>query len=435
MTPFAALLETLNLKLETVFFRLAAAVDQPTLGQAPRLIHALLFTILPFAIFGMAPTPQDQPKVRQADIEVFVRRGCPHCEEAKKFLEQLRSKRPEITIFVRDVGEDPKALARLRALAAKFDVKRLGVPTFYVGGELVVGYSSPETTGARLEELLGRPPPSDQESLHDGACPLESNAICSTHASRQDKESQKLHFPFVGPITLSDVGLPLFTILLGLLDGFNPCAMWVLLFLLSLLATLRDRRKMFLLAGAFVIISGIVYFAFMAAWLNIFLLIGFSRITQVVLGALAAVIGAINMKDFVAYRRGISLTIPEAVKPGLYAKVRCIIQAENLKAAFLGIIVLAVLVNLIELACTAGFPAMYTAILTLQQLGWLEFYGYLALYNLAYIADDSIMVAIAVVTLSHRKLQEQEGRWLKLIGGLVMLGLGITLILAPEWLF
>jgi len=227
--------------------------------------------------------------------------------------------------------------------------------------------------------------------------------------------------------------LPAFTIALGLLDGFNPCAMWVLLFLLSLLVNLQVRWKMALIAGIFVAVSGLVYFAFMAAWLNVFLLIGMSRLTQIVLGGIAGFIGIINIKDFFALRRGVSLSIPDAAKPGLYARVRRILQAENVLGAMAGVVVLAVLVNLIELLCTAGFPAVYTQILAQQQLPQWKNYAYLGLYNAAYVLDDSLMVTIAVVTLGRRKLQEHEGRWLKLVSGLVMTGLGVILIAKPEW--
>ena len=131
---------------------------------------------------------------------------------------------------------------------------------------------------------------------------------------------------------------------------------------------------------------------------------------------------------------GISLSIPESAKPGLYARIRRILQADNLAGALAGIVILAGLVNLVELLCTAGFPALYTQILTLQQMPTWEYYGYLGLYNLAYIFDDSLMVAIAVVTLSRKKLQERAGRWLKLTSGLVMVGLAAVLLLRPNWL-
>jgi hypothetical protein len=166
----------------------------------------------------------------------------------------------------------------------------------------------------------------------------------------------------------------------------------------------------------------------MAAWLNVFLLLGYSRGVEIVLGLVAAVVGILNVKDFFALGRGPSVTIPEAAKPGLYARVRRIVQAENLLAALGGAVVLAVLVNAVELACTAGLPAVYTRILTAQPLPTWRYYGYLALYNLAYILDDAVVLAIAVVTLGRYKLQERAGRWLKLLGGIVMLGLAAALL-------
>ena len=345
------------------------------------------------------------------DIEVFVRAGCPHCEAAKTFLDELRQEQPSLRIVFSDITEDPAARQRLTTLAKDRGITTVGVPTFLIGTEIIVGFRSSDTTGAeiraKLEQNVPGAAPSPTESIETG---------------------------WFGPLRVHDLGLPLFTIVIGLLDGFNPCAMWVLLFLLSLLVNLQDRRKMALIAGTFVIVSGLLYFAFMAAWLNVFLVVGLSRALQIGLGGIALFIGTVNVKDFFALHQGLSLSIPESAKPGLYARIRRILQADNLAGALVSVIVLAGLVNTIELLCTAGFPAVYTQILTMQQLPTWNYYGYLGLYNLAYILDDGLMVTIAVVTLSRRKLQERAGRWLKLASGLVMAGLGAILLLAPEWL-
>jgi glutaredoxin len=238
----------------------------------------------------------------------------------------------------------------------------------------------------------------------------------------------------LGSISVSRLGLPLFTVLVGLVDGFNPCAMWVLIFLLSVLVGLNDRLKMALIAGVFVLVSGLAYFAFMAAWLTIFQLIGLVRWAQVLLGLLALTMGAIHIKDCFAFKKGVTLSIPEGAKPGLYDRIRRVVSAPSLGAALAGAIVLAVLVNIIELLCTAGLPALYTQILTYRQYPAWKNYAYLGLYNLAYMADDSLMVAVAVSSLSRRRLQEREGRWLKLLSGLVVVGLGLLLLFKPEWL-
>jgi glutaredoxin len=341
---------------------------------------------------------------------VFVRSGCPHCEAAKIFLDQLQRKQPSLHIIFHDLAQDSSALQRLKALAEARGIVTIGVPTFLIGDELIVGFRSAETTGAEIRARLDAPP------------------------GRPAGAPEGIETSWFGELRVSDLGLPLFTIVIGLLDGFNPCAMWVLLFLLSLLVNLRDRRKMALLAGTFVLVSGLVYFAFMAAWLNVFLLIGLSRAVQVGLGVIALFVGAINVKDFFAWRRGITLSIPESAKPGLYARVRAILQAERLTGALAGIVILAALVNMVELLCTAGFPALYTQMLSLQDLPMWKYYGYLGLYNAAYIFDDSLMVTTAVFTLSRKKLQERAGQWLKLASGTVMASLGLVLLLKPNWL-
>jgi len=238
----------------------------------------------------------------------------------------------------------------------------------------------------------------------------------------------------LGSISVSRLGLPLFTVLVGLVDGFNPCAMWVLIFLLSVLVGLNDRLKMALIAGVFVLVSGLAYFAFMAAWLTVFQLIGLVRWAQVVLGLLALIMGGIHIKDFFAFKKGLTLSIPEGAKPGLYDRIRKVVSAPSLGAALAGAIVLAVLVNIIELLCTAGLPALYTQILLYRQYPPWKNYAYLGLYNLAYMADDSLMVVVAVSSLSRRRLQEREGRWLKLLSGLVVVCLGLLLLFRPDWL-
>jgi glutaredoxin len=353
--------------------------------------------------------------IPENELQVFVRPGCPHCEEAKRFLPELRRRRPDLHIRVRDIYQDPQALRELTELAERFGLQPIGVPAFYLRGKLIVGFLSGGTTGKTLESLLDQPT-SNAEQLSPNRPPDTIDA------------------PLLGQLSVRELGLPLFTIVLGLVDGFNPCAMWVLLFLLSMLIHLQDRAKMFLIGGVFVTVSGLVYFAFMAAWLNLFFLIGMSRMTQMLLGGVALLVGGLNLKDFLAFGSGLSIGIPESAKPGVYRQVRRIIRAENLRGALAAVIVLAILVNTVELLCTAGLPAIYTQVLTTYSLpGW-AYYGYLALYNLAYVADDSLMLAVAVVTLSRRKLQESGGRWLKLLSAVVMLALGLVLLLKPDWL-
>ncbi|EMI53246.1 glutaredoxin family protein [Rhodopirellula sallentina] len=294
----------------------------------------------------------------------------------------------------------------------------------------------------RDEQVIGGEVLSEEEfdfDLDDLALPEEASASETGEAGLEEPvenaaEIESIEVPVFGELRVRDLGMPLFSFLVGLVDGFNPCAMWVLVFLLSVLVNIKDRRKIILIAGTFVLVSGIAYYAFMAAWLSLFLFIGIARPVQIALGALAIFIGVINVKDFFAFKKGISLSIPESQKPGLYRRVRKIVEAKYLTAAVSGAVALAVIVNMVELLCTAGLPALYTQVLTLQELPAWQNHLYLLIYILAYMLDDLVLLSIVVITLSHRKLQEREGRWLKLLSGVVILALGLCMLFRPEWL-
>jgi glutaredoxin len=380
--------------LAALLLALLAAAGVATAGSA-----ATGTAVAPVA--ATAPAAPPSPVVR-----VFVRDGCPHCADAKAFLEQLAAQRPDLQVVLRPVDTDATARDELAALSQALGVWPPGVPTFVVGDQVIVGFDDAEHVGRDLLALIG------------GAAP----------------RPQAVESALFGTLSASRLGLPLFTLALGLLDGFNPCAMWVLLFLLSLLVRLRDRRRMALVAGTFVFVSGAVYYAFMAAWLNVFLAVGLSNAVRVGLALLALAIGAINVKDFVAPGRGVSLAIPAAARPGLVARMHRLREARTLPATLLAVAALALAVNFVELLCTAGLPALYTAVLAQQELSPAAHYAYLGLYIAGYIADDSLMVAAAVAALGSGKLGERGGRLLKLLSGVVMLALGAVLLLRPQWL-
>lgn len=377
------------MRLVTGFFVLLALLWLPVSAQTPG-------------------TPADTST--PDELHVFVREGCPHCASAKEFLaalgpEDLRG----VRVVLRDVSQDEQARSDLERLSKAVGAWPPGVPTFLFKGTVLVGFDDSEHTGRALLQLIQQ----------DGARP----------AVRDQVETQ-----LFGPLNVNRLGMPLFTLALGLLDGFNPCATWVLLFLLSLLVRLRDRRRMAVVAGTFVLASGAVYYAFMAAWLNFFVVLGLSSTLRVVLGTVALLIGLLNVKDFFAFGRGPSFSIPDSAKPGLYERMRRVMAAPTLGLSLVSVVTLAVLVNFVELLCTAGFPAIYTAVLTQHEPTAAGRYAYLGLYILGYMADDALMVGLAVSALSRRKLSERAGRVLKLLAGSVMLLLGLVLLLRPGWL-
>jgi glutaredoxin len=430
-------------------------------------------------------------------VEVFVRTGCSHCAASKRWLPEFMKEYPGLELVYRDIAVDSASAARLSRIVEQHKTMAASVPVFYVADQVLVGFESESSTGERLRKMLKNwthvprqksdskirpteksgessptsmilrnaagavasvmadqtldavifqsPDGSPQDSLplpaDDMSADENSEAVDELPMPGEEPESgadvettDHIEVPLFGRLSASKLGMPLFTLAIGLIDGFNPCAMWVLLFLLSILVNLKDRRRILAIAGTFVIVSGLAYFAFMAAWLNVFALIGYLRPIQIVLALMAIVIGSIHTKDFFAFKQGVSLSIPESAKPGIYARVRSIVTAEHIAGAVTGAITLAVLVNIVELLCTAGLPALYTNILMQQGLSAAGRYAYLGLYIAAYMFDDTLMVAVVVITLSKRKLQETQGRWLKLISGVAILLLGVVMLFRPDWL-
>jgi hypothetical protein len=372
----------------------------------------ILVPSLSNALYSIAEeNPQSEKLIK---IEFFMRAGCQNCAKAELYLEKLTKRHPAVEIEYMDVENDIEAAIRLNELAVEHGYSAWGVPAFYIDRQLIIGFRGDDSTGREIDTLVAERLTEDNETLV--------------------RVRNTLNIPIIGEVRVSDFGLPLFTVVIGLVDGFNPCAMWVLIFLLTLLVNLRSRTRMVLIAGVFVFVSGLVYFLFMAAWLNFFFLLALTRTLQLILGVFAIAVGIIHIKDFIVFKKGLSLGIPEAAKPGIYSRVNRIIRAENLTGAIVTVIVLAAMVNIVELACTAGLPVIYTHVLANQSLSPMEHYFYLILYNIAYMFDDSVMIIIAVVTLSRTRLQEKGGRVLKLVSGLAISLLGLVLILAPDWL-
>ncbi len=434
------------------------------------------------------------PKIEDLyTMHVYTRSTCPRCQSAKRFLAGMQQRWPGLKIAIYEITYDVGARERWNSLCQQFRVAP-GLPAIHFSGQLIVGYQGDTLTGRQIESLVkvasGSPAIGSSvtfprthagimlfglqipgllnlpggvnaasqvtaDSVDDIPLPTEADDVplpaeaddvpipddivvteTPEYGGETDQGSaaEVIKVPLFGELRVSSLGLPVFTFLVGLIDGFNPCAMWVLVFLLSVLVNINDRKKMIAIAGTFVVISGVAYFAFMAAWLNVFQLIGIARPVQIVLGCMAAFIGLVNVKDFFAFKQGLSFSIPESQKPGIYAHVRNIVNAKYLTAAISAAVALAIVVNIVELLCTAGLPALYTQILMMQELPTWANYCYLGLYNVAYMLDDTILLGIVVVTLSRRRLQEREGRWLKLISGIVILALGLTMIFRPSLL-
>lgn len=378
---------------------------------------AVLITGVP--VMAQEPSPSlSNDSAQTADnpsltIYLFWGDGCPHCTREKEFLKDVLARYPQVDLREFEVWKNKENAAYFKDFTRRMGIERPSVPLTIIGNSGHIGFS--EEDGPRLEALIRKelklPPLATQV--------VDENAIT---------------IPLLGTFRAEDFSLPVFTLVLGALDSFNPCALYVLLFLLSFLVHARSRTRMLLVGGTFVFFSGFIYFLFMAAWLNLFFLTGRVAMVTTVAGVIALIAGAINVKDFFAFKKGVTLSMSDETRGKLTARMRTLLRAPSLWSLLAGTAVLAILANAYELLCTAGFPMVFTRVLTLHELPPSTYYFYLVMYNVVYVIPLALVVAVFVYTLGSRKLTEYQGRTLKLLSGAMMLSLGGVLLLRPELL-
>lgn len=359
------------------------------------------------------PGADGQPEVQ---LYFFWSLTCPHCAAAQPHVAAIPQTRPWVRLHEFELSRGNENISRFKTLAARSGGEAAAVPSFIFCGEMLSGWDSPEGMGAELTRRLD-------------ACRARS---AGGAAQAGPAAAERIELPFFGSVNAADLSLPALTLVLAGLDAFNPCAFFVLLFLLSMMAHQKSRSRMLLIGGVFVMVSGLMYFAFMAAWLNVFQIFGHLAWVTLAAGVLAVFVGLVNVKDYFWFEKGLSLSIPESKKQNIFRRARAILTADHLPAMLAATGFLAIAANFYELLCTAGFPMVFTRLLTLADLSVASRYGYLAAYNLIYVTPLAAIVVVFARTLGARKLTEEEGRLLKLLSGLMMLGLGALLLLAPE---
>ncbi|KGO34283.1 hypothetical protein JT06_09410 [Desulfobulbus sp. Tol-SR] len=364
---------------------------------------------------------QQLPTAGGKQISFFFHPQCPHCREEKKFIPYMQAKYPEIVWASYDTSR-PENRKLLASLAAKsgYPARQLGVPMTFIGPYVISGYKSAETTGVRIEKAI-------RAYLHD-------DPSLYPEAERTSRARESLDLPFVGEIRLADYSLPALAIIIGLVDGFNPCAMWVLVYLISLIVSINDRRKVWLLVGTFVLSSGVLYFLFMTAWLNVFLLMGYLHTLTLVIGLAALGAGVLSVREFIRTRGQLVCKIGDVEsKKRTMGRIERIVNSPLTWFSVISIIALAFIVNSIEFACSAALPAIFTHTLSLRQLPTFEYYGYILLYDLFFMLDDLAIFSLAVLALDTTVGTRYAG-YCKIIGGTVLIGLGAVMVFWPELL-
>ncbi len=343
-------------------------------------------------------------------FDLFYSPSCPHCHHAMKFIdEKLKKEFPTVKFKKHNVFISSESKI-MKSKATKLGISRLGVPLVIVEENYVSGFGSPETTGQEYKDLI------------NSAFGVKKKII-------NNKEVKTIDAGWFGEIDLVETSIPVLAIVLGLVDGFNPCAMWVLVFMIGIILEIKDRKKVWTIVGTFVLASGILYFLFMTIWFNAFQLMGQITWIQRLLGAGALYMAYRSLKDF--YIGHVECEVGDLKsKKKTRDKITKIIQAPMNIALFFSIVGLAFTVNAIEFACSLGLPAIFTGVLAQADLSSWAYYGYIGLYDLFFMLDDLVIFGLAAFAVD-KFVGDKYVKYCKLLGGVVLLILAVVLLIAP----
>ncbi len=406
-------------------------------------------------------TIEEETPKEKVKLYLFYGRECPHCKKEEAFLDKLEKEKDNLEIERYEVWHDRGNAELLSRIAKELNLTVSGVPILFVGNETIVGFGSEQTTGKEILSVInyheeygctdivgpiirGEKVDSTDcsndcsggdECMHDCAETGECVDNCGCYTQeKKDNIPDAINVPLIGEINTKNFSLPIFTIIIAGIDGFNPCAMWVLIFLISLLLNMEDRKRMWILGFVFILSSGAVYFLFLSAWLNLFLFLGFIFLVRLLIGLVALSSGGYHIYDYWKNRDGGCKVTSGEKRKRIFDKLKEIVSEKHFYLALLGIILLAFAVNLVELVCSAGLPAVYTQVLALSGLPSWQYYFYLVFYIIIFMLDDIIIFTIAMITLKTKAISSRYTRWTGLLGGIIMIIIGLLLLFKPGWL-
>ncbi len=409
-----------------------------------KYIKKLILAIILFIV--LIPNSFAKEKV---NIYLFYGKECPHCEQLKEKLEYIKDSYP-IKVYMYEIWHNDNNRDLAIKAAEKLNTTLSGVPFFIVNNTAMSGYSSSSTLNlikyninlalaSTEEDILLELGDITNSDVYDFSI-IESNGdIKNTgeEITEDDINMGVVTIPFINKeVDLKSFSLPIVAIIMGAVDGFNPCAMWILLFLISMLLTMKDKKKRWILGITFLVTSALVYLLFMVAWLNFTNFVMTIPWIKLLIALIALTGGFINLWSFVktVTKEDGCTVVDEKKRKKYFTKIKEIVNNKSFILALIGIIVLAASVNIVELACSAGLPIAFTSLLSSNKLTTFAYMMYILIYILFFLLDDIIVFIIAMKTLEVSGISTKYGKISHLVGGLIMILIGALMIFKPEWL-
>lgn len=402
--------------------------------------RSLKILFLAICLFSFCNVVNAVSEKNLVNIYLFHSYTCKHCKEEIKLLDELEKEYDNIKVYKYEVNENENG-ELLKNISEIMGSKVTGTPYTIIGNKVFSGYDYENSKG-RFKgaiEYYSKYGYEDKVGEYISSIPLPSYEVKDTDPDVDEYISNyisyKVKLPLIGEVKLKNLTLPLITVVIGLADGFNPCAMWVLLFLISMLIGMKDKKRMWILGSTFLLTSALIYLIFMMSWLNLANLLISVVWVRVIIAIVSLVGGIINLRGYIKHRKVSGCDVVDDKKRNkIITRIKKFTTEKNFWLAILGVIVLAISVNVVELACSAGLPVMFIEILSLNNLTAIEEIIYIVLYMLFFLLDDFVVFVIAMTTLSLTGVSSKYGNLSKLIGGILMLFIGLLLMFKPEWI-
>ena len=376
----------------------------------------LILLFIPFFVFALSKDYVDNvyeivgvEKEEKVNLYLFHSADCSHCAAEIKWLADIEDQYSEyLNVYKYEVTYDEANSKLMDQVVSKMKLSNQSLPLTIIGDKTFNGYS--DTTASLIENQIKE------------YAELESNP-------------NEIKIPILGNINMKKVSIPLVAVVLGFIDGFNPCAMWILLFLINMFFGMKDRKKAWVLGMTFLLVSGLVYFLSMLG-INFVLGIATIKWMKIAIALFILVAGILNMRKYFKIRKEeAGCTVVDSKKrKKLVTKMKKIMNSKTFFLAMLGIITLAVSVNLIELACSLGFPLIFTEILTINNIKGISRIIFLLIYIFFYMIDDMVVFAISMITVEATGITNKYNKLCTLISAIIMIVIGILLLVKPNWL-
>ena len=406
----------------------------------------MLFGIFWISQIGYSNGNSQSKKVK---IEYFGRKDCKNCANLEKFLKELSTKRDDFEYVEHKIDESKEEKAFFDETASKLKLVK-GTPIIYIDGHIIQGFNTADTTGKEIENLINSGKTKDKiltlkEYLESGqAGDVSSNGavctgdtVCEVPELTKGAENQVLvNIPIINKtVDLTNYSLFTMSLILGTIDGFNPCAMWVLVLFLTALIAVGNKVKMFRVAGLFIFAEAAMYFFILNAWIYAWDFVGLDKWVTPLVGIVGIIGGIFFIRNYLKKGDTLECEVTDfEQRAKISKKIKDIANKPFTLLTALAIIGLALSVNVIEFACSVGIPQTYTKILQINEVPFWTRQFYTFIYIIGYMVDDIIVFGFALMSINKLKLTTKYSKWVNLFGGILMIILGLIMLIKPSLL-